>query len=191
MKIWMISLILALGFGLSDPRLYSSPVAGQDLKKQSPTKKQATTHAKKTPATKAETVAQLKAKLLEDENKNQNTTDQKNKNQNKKANPKNGKTQKTKQGKATPPNGSTSFGEGFYILGKRGRIVLAKDQISLVFAFEDESKPYLKRGMYLLPCQALQRMQVILAKDPDHVFELSGEVFIYRNEVYLIPMEVK
>lgn len=84
--------------------------------------------------------------------------------------------------------------EGEFILQRAGRVIRSSDAQSVLFAFEadggegDNADP----PMVLLPCRLLERMERITTRRGDaQVFMLSGRVYTFQGENYLLPTVMK
>ncbi len=79
--------------------------------------------------------------------------------------------------------------EGSYAVNKAGRIEkISGGFLPYRFVFRDESMP----DMYLMPCGLLQDMEAIVQRHGDDIdFVLSGQIFVYRGDNYLLPTLMK
>ena len=81
--------------------------------------------------------------------------------------------------------------EGSYLLQVRG--TMRRDAVDGSWHFlpdrTDEEAPALSIDLPMLPCKMLTNMQGVVEGSPDQsfVFDLSGQVFIYRGRNYLLP----
>lgn len=80
--------------------------------------------------------------------------------------------------------------EGEFTALRRGRLVRTPNSANqMMFVFEVDSRLSPEAPMVLMPCQTLESMERIIAERGDKiVFELSGQVFIYRGTNYLLPL---
>ena len=71
---------------------------------------------------------------------------------------------------------------------RRGRLMRSPsaNQVMFVFAADQHLSP--EPPMVIMPCQALENMERVVAERGDHVvFQLAGQVFVYRGTNYLLP----
>ncbi|MFW5681723.1 MAG: hypothetical protein ACOC1G_01845 [Phycisphaeraceae bacterium] len=82
--------------------------------------------------------------------------------------------------------------EGEFIVSRRGRLVRSEDGAHVLFVFEADARDAPERPMIMMPCRMLESMEEIVAdRGSDVEFILSGEVFVYRKNNYLLPTMMK
>jgi len=82
--------------------------------------------------------------------------------------------------------------QGTLIISRRGRVIRASGGMTpWAFVFESDGPSLKDPPMFLMPCEELQKMEETLGKKGDTaVFEVSGEVYVYRGVNYLLPTRV-
>lgn len=83
--------------------------------------------------------------------------------------------------------------EGAFVIARRGRMVPAKGNATpWAFAFDSDSSGLDDPPVYLMPCEELQAMEAQAQEQgPDATFIVSGELFTYRGNHYLLPRLAK
>ncbi len=78
--------------------------------------------------------------------------------------------------------------EGEFLINRRGRLVASGDATHKMFVFDGDSAAAPEPPMFLLPCRLLENMESLAKDHGDRmVFQLSGQVFVYRGANYLLP----
>ncbi|WP_432799841.1 hypothetical protein [Poriferisphaera sp. WC338] len=77
--------------------------------------------------------------------------------------------------------------DGTFIVNRRGRLIRSPEGLQ-IFVFESDARENPERPLILQPCKKLEGMETIVQELGDKVvFTLSGQVFLYRNNNYLLP----
>lgn len=78
--------------------------------------------------------------------------------------------------------------EGEFLINRRGRLVSSGDVNQKMFVFDGDSAAAPEPPMFLLPCRLLENMESLTKDRGDRmVFQLSGQVFVYRGANYMLP----
>ena len=77
--------------------------------------------------------------------------------------------------------------DGTFIVNRRGRLISSPEGLQ-IFIFESDGRETPERPLILQPCKKLEGMETIVQELGDKViFTISGQVFLYRNNNYLLP----
>ncbi|MBI1371978.1 MAG: hypothetical protein GC159_04355 [Phycisphaera sp.] len=79
--------------------------------------------------------------------------------------------------------------QGSLVISRRGRMIRASGGMTpWAFVFESDGPTLKDPPMFLMPCEELQQMEQVIDRKQDRaVFEVSGEVYVYRGANYLLP----
>ncbi|MAE62357.1 MAG: hypothetical protein CMJ49_13500 [Planctomycetaceae bacterium] len=84
-------------------------------------------------------------------------------------------------------------GEGQFVISRRGRMIGTQSpHLRWMFTFDSDTDTLDDPPMILLPCQLLEDMEQIVAREGDAAaFTISGQIFVYHGANYLMPTMVK
>jgi len=83
--------------------------------------------------------------------------------------------------------------EGQFIITRRGYLSRATGGMTpWMFTFESDGDAMADPPMFMMPCRQLENMERIVGdRGADVTFLISGQVFLYRQQNYLLPTMVK
>jgi hypothetical protein len=90
---------------------------------------------------------------------------------------------------SSDPAASTLLREGSYLIQAHGTLVRDPQTNWWMFKIAPGDRNEQVDELTLLPCMLLESLEQLVEADPQHetVFDLTGQVFVYRGRTYLLP----